>query len=61
MITGAVVAAVLWIIYMILLVVTLKPWERIHPSAALLVLVFLEVAGVTGGYIISGVWSYFNG
>lgn len=61
MITGAVVAAVLWVIYMILLVVTLKPWERVYPSAALLVLVFLEVAGVTGGYIISGVWSYFNG
>lgn len=56
MIIGAVISAILWIICVILAVTSLKPWERIYPSGMLLMLVFFEVIGVTGGYIISSIW-----
>lgn len=61
MIIGAVISAIFWIISVIIAVISLKPWERIYPSGILLMLVFFEVIGIVAGYIISNVWSYFNG
>lgn len=53
MIIGAVVAAVLWIIYTVWIFLSLRPWERLSPSGLVTTLLFLEVCGVTTGAIVN--------
>lgn len=60
MLNGAIIAGVLWVIYVLWALLTLKPYETLRPGAALFVLVFLEVVGICAGYCISTIWSYFN-
>ena len=52
MIIGTVMAAVLWVIYVVYEFFTLNAWETLKPSGLLFTLVFLGVCGITTGAIV---------